>query len=204
MKFAHLAIIALLMGCSSPGPKKPTTLYEWYQQYSTQERNNGLQKAMAGPDVRWLNGEFRSAIHDQYVFSTPGFNAASRVDLKDAINVALKACEKQIGKNDCYLYFENNTYVRIAERKKWLKRNPSARRAIAAEKQKDQELRKLEAQRPAPANIATSTAATPDYDKADALFGIANQALQSTLPQRRNTVRCNTILNPLGGTTACR
>ena len=80
--------------------------------------------------------------------------------MKSAINAALKLCEKQIGKNDCYIYFENDTYVRIAERKKWLKRNPSARRTIAAEKQKDQERRRLAAQRPAPANANATSSAT--------------------------------------------
>jgi hypothetical protein len=204
MKYAHALILVLLIGCSSPGPKKPTTIYEWYQQFSTNETYNGLQKALAGPDVRLFNGEFRKAIHDQYVFRTPGFNAAARANLKDAINAAVEACEKQIGKNDCYVYVENNTYVRIAERKKWLKRNPTARRTIAAEKQKDQERRKLAAQRPAPTNFTTPANTTPDYDKADALFEIANQALQSTLPQQSNTVQCNTILNPMGGTTTCR
>ncbi len=204
MKYVLAVTLVLLMGCGNPGTTKPRTLFEWYQQFSTNETYKGLNKALAGPDVRWSNGEFRDAIYDGFVFSTPGFNALARADLKDAIDSALKACEKQIGKNDCYIYFENNTYVRIAERKKWLAQNSSARQAIAAERRRDQEVRKLEAQRPAPTNVITSTATNPDYDKAVALFDIANQALQSTLPQQTQTLRCNTIMNPIGGTTACR
>lgn len=209
MKYYTLFALICLSACSAPD-LAPETHYQLYQKMMSDNQGKGYQFAMAGPDYRSPSGEYANLVSNKYAYPTIGVYWVGRSTLEEAIEAAMAGCEERIGENDCYLYYKHTTFVRIAERKKWLKHNSEARNAIKVEKQEWLEKQKLQALRSSVTNPTTSVAATPttsgqpNYDKAEALFDIANKALQSTLPQQRSTVKCNTILNPLGGTTTCR
>jgi hypothetical protein len=207
MKYYTLVAFVCFSACSAPAPK---THAESYQKMINENKGKGYQFAMAGPDYRYPSGEIANLVSNKYAYPTTGVYGVGRATLEEATEAAIAGCEERIGENDCYLYYKNTTFVRVAQRKKWLKRNSEARKAIKVEKQEWLEKQRINALRSSVATPTTSVAATPttsgqpDYDKAEALFDIANKALQSTLPQQRNTIKCNTILNPLGGTTTCR
>ena len=194
--------MAILMGCGKPPPE---TLAEDYSEYMNEKKGQGVQFAMAGPDVRSGGKMWQGIVWSKFKYGTPGFVWGHGGTIQSIEKKVIEGCEERVGKNDCYIYFRNNTYVRIAERKKWLAGNLAARKLIKKEQAEQLEKEKLATQqsssRPA---TSTNTSNQPDYDKAQALFNIANQALQSTLPQQNNSVTCNTLLNPMGGTTTCR
>jgi len=198
-----LIVAVTLMGCGKPPPE---TLAEDYIEYMSEKKGQGLQFAMAGPDVRSGGKLWENIVWNKYKYGTPGFVWGHGSTIENIEKMAIESCEERVGKNDCYIYYRNNTYVRIAERKKWLASNPTARRLIAKEQADQLEKEKLAAQQAAirPSTSNSSKSNQPDYDKAQALFNIANQALQSTLPQQNNSITCNTLLNPMGGTTTCR
>lgn len=197
-----LILIATLMGCGKPPPE---TLAAEYLEYMDAKKDQGLQFAMAGPDVRSRGKMWENIVWNKYKHSTPGFVWGHGGTIEKIEKLTIESCEERIGKNDCYIYYRNNTYVRIAERKKWLANNPAARKLIKKEQAEQLAKEKLAAQQAASRPVTnTNTSNQPDYDKAQALFNIANQALQSTLPQQNNSITCNTLLNPMGGTTTCR
>ena len=95
--------------------------------------------------------------------------------------------------------------MRLAERKKWLKKNSAARNQIAKEQKKFESLHANTVQQSNVNNSPpTNGSQEPNYEAAEALFGIANNALNSTLPKKQATIKCNTQLNPMGEITNCR
>lgn len=125
-----LIFIATLMGCGKPPPE---TLAAEYLEYMEEKKDQGLQFAMAGPDVRSRGKMWENIVWNKYKHGTPGFVWGHGSTIENIEKMAIESCEERVGKNDCYIYYRNNTYVRIAERKKWLASNPAARRLIKRE-----------------------------------------------------------------------
>ena len=212
-RLSWLIVFVPLIGCSDPEPKQPSTIAESYFNFIEKNSEGGGEFALAGPDVRASGEMLQHVVNQPYLLNTAGFMMVKRSTIDEAEKVGISECEERIGKGDCFNYFRNKKYVRIAERKKWLANNASVRKLITREKaeyRRQQELQ-LEKARLQQKNVSTPSTIVipnntkqPDYEAAGQLFDIANQALQSTLPTQRKAVTCNTLLNPLGGTTTCR
>ena len=195
------AVLGVLAACAPP---PPATLSQWF--VSKRVEFPGLQHALAATDLRNWDGsprEDRSLLLSTF---PTGFGAqwASGATRAEAERVAVSACNESYGRNACYIHYSNADYVRFARRETWLQSNSSARRAIAAEQNRAAEQRRRnEARAPAQVTVApVQTGPTAaDYDAAEALFGIAQRAYESTLP--RQTQRCTSIWNGIGWVTQC-
>ena len=124
-------LMAILMGCGKPPPE---TLAEDYSEYMNEKKGQGVQFAMAGPDVRSGGKMWQNIVWSKFKYGTPGFVWGHGGTMLSIEKKVIEDCEERVGKNDCYIYFKNDIYVRIAERKKWLASNPAARRLIKEER----------------------------------------------------------------------
>ncbi|MDB9794542.1 hypothetical protein OAB70_00600 [bacterium] len=195
-KIFYILISIFFIGCSESAPVNIAGMYDKYRE----ENGAVYHYVMAGPDARWATGKiWENAIWDKN-FRAHGFFFKASNDLGTVEHAAITACEEVVGRNECYVYVKGTKYVRLAERKKWLAKNPVILKLIEQEKS-DYKKSYMEAQNRAK---QAPTKKQPNYDASGALFDIANEAYKSTLPKRNNSITCNTILNPLGGITNCR
>lgn len=195
------AALGILSACAPP---PPSTASQWY--FSKRAEFPGLQTALAGTDLRWIDGNVREDRSLPLSSFPAGFDLhiAGRESLEEAERAALSSCNDSFGRNACYIYFSNGNYVRFARRETWLRSNGSARRAIATEQNRAAEERRQNVAR-TPAQVTVAPVQTgptaADYDAAEALFGIAQRAYESTLP--RQTQQCTTMWNGMAWVTSC-
>jgi hypothetical protein len=195
------ALLGILVACAPP---PPATLSQWYQ--SKRAEFPGSQHALAATDLRHWDGSPREDRSLPLSSFPTGFGANHGwgVNQEEAERNAVSACNERYGRNACYIHYSNADYVRFARREIWLQSNSSARRAIAAEQNTAAEQRRRNEAR-APAQVRVAPAHTgptaADYDAAEALFGIAQRAYESTLPRRPQ--RCTTIFNGIAWVTQC-
>ncbi len=173
------ALVLLLMSaCSDPQPR---TNQEWYLSKLKPAAEQKYWSAMAGPDYRYRTGEIKNT--QNALIGEDKLYYSSGKTLVEAEKNAVAYCEKLIGENECYIHFSHLDYVRLAQRKKWLKQNPSQRREIAQEKRDYKEERALAVARAPVIAPASNQKSDVDYDQAAELFRIAQEALNSTLPK---------------------
>jgi hypothetical protein len=207
MKFIGLsAVMGILAACAPP---PPATLGQWYFSYRAEFPE--LQSAMAATDLRNWDGSPREDRSLLLSSQPTGFGvwATSRKTAEEAERAAISGCNERYGRNACYIHYSNAEYVRFARRETWLQSNSSARRAIAAEQNRAAENLRQNLARaaaaPAPAQVMVAPVQTgptaKDLAEAEALLGIAQRALESTLPRQRQT--CTTMWNGIAWVTRC-
>jgi len=183
-----ITIFFFLAACSTPEEVDNKTLFEIYSDAKKISPNQEV--ALAGWDVR-SQGEVKLVLDDV----RPGkFGLAFAASIEEAEQAAIKKCEEMNGAGECYIYISNNRRVRFENRKKWLAENSNAREQIALEKKLAKRLNTAVINPSGSATrspIQTSPSAS-DYQAAEQLFGIANDALKSTLPAPKSSINCIT------------
>ena len=180
--------IFFLSACSTSEKVDNRTVFEIYTGAKKDFPNHEL--ALGGWDVR-SQGEVKLVLDGP----RPGkFGLGWGASIQEAEKTAIKRCEDMNGSGECYIYVSGNRRVRFENRKKWLANNSNAREQIALEKKLAKKLNT------ATVNPSTSVIRAPsqtaptarDYDAAQQLFGIANDALNYAVPKPNRSLNCIT------------
>ena len=91
------------MGCGKPPPE---TLAEDYSEYMNEKKGQGVQFAMAGPDVRSGGKMWQNIVWSKFKYGTPGFVWGHGGTMLSIEKKVIEDCEERVGKNDCYIYFK--------------------------------------------------------------------------------------------------